>query len=45
MTKQELERKLAHCHELARVYPDGPMAETIRDMEDEVHEQLRTLTR
>lgn len=41
VTKQDLEQKLARCHELAREYPHGPMAETIRDMEDEVREQLR----
>lgn len=43
VTKQDLERQLARCHELARAYPQGPIAETIRDMEEEVREQLRTL--
>ncbi len=43
ITKQELEQQLARCHELARAYPHGPMAETIRDMEDEVRAQLRAL--
>jgi hypothetical protein len=42
ITLQELEQKLARCHELAREYPAGPMAETVRDMEEEVREQLRT---
>ena len=40
-TKQELERKLARCLELAREYPHGSMAETISDMEAEIREQLR----
>jgi hypothetical protein len=43
MTRHDLERKLARCHELAREYPTGPMAETVRDMEEEVREQLRAL--
>lgn len=43
ITAQDLEQKLARCLELARAYPDGCMAETIRDMEEEVREQLRNL--
>jgi hypothetical protein len=42
-TKEELERRLAGCLELAREYPHGSIAEMIRDMEEEVREQLRTL--
>ena len=38
-TKQELDRKLARCLELAR--PNGSMAEMIRDMEAETREELR----
>lgn len=41
MTRHALEQKLVRCQELAREYPHGPMAETIRDMEEEVREQLR----
>ena len=43
IARQDLERQLARCHELALEYPHGSMAETIRDMEEEVREQLRTL--
>ncbi|MBX9648294.1 MAG: hypothetical protein K2X57_14705 [Xanthobacteraceae bacterium] len=42
MTRQELEEKLVRCLELAREYPDGPMSETIHDVEEEVREQLRS---
>jgi hypothetical protein len=41
LTKQELERKLARCLELAREFPNGSMAEMIRDMEAETREELR----
>ena len=43
VTKEELERRLARCLELAREYPHGSIAEMVRDMEAEVREQLRTL--
>jgi hypothetical protein len=44
-TKQELEAKLARCRELAEEFRNGPTAEMIRDMEDELREQMRALNR
>jgi hypothetical protein len=44
-TRQELERKLARCRELARAFPFGSTAEMIRDMETELREQLRFIER
>ena len=42
ITRKKLEQKLLRCLELAREYPDGPMWETIHDVEEEVREQLRS---
>jgi hypothetical protein len=42
-TKQQLERKLARWRELAEEFRNGPTAEMIRDMEDELREQIRAL--
>jgi hypothetical protein len=44
-TKQQLERKLARWRELAEEFRNGPTAEMIRDMEDELREQIRALER
>ena len=44
-TKQQLEHKLARCRELAEEFRNGPTAEMIHDMEDELREQLRALER
>jgi hypothetical protein len=44
-TKQQLEHKLARCRELAEEFRNGPTAEMIRDMEDELREQIRALER
>ena len=46
-TRQKLaiENKLARCRELAREFPEGHTAEMIRDMEDELRQQLRDLDR
>jgi len=42
-SKQELERKLARCLELAKEFPRGETAEMIRDLEAELREQLRAI--
>ena len=42
-TKQQLESKLARWRELAEEFRNGPTAEMIRDMEDELREQIRAL--
>ena len=41
--KAVIEAKLAKCRELAQEFPDGPTAEMIRDLENELREQMRTL--
>ena len=41
--KQALQAKLARCQELAREFPHEPTAQTIRDMEAELREQLRAV--
>jgi hypothetical protein len=41
--KQAIEAKLARCHELAKEFPHGPTAQMIRDMEEELREQIRDL--
>jgi GTP1/Obg family GTP-binding protein len=38
-----LEKKLERCKELAREYREGRIAEMIRDMQEEIVEQLRRL--
>jgi len=43
--KQTIEAKLARCRELAQEFPDGATAQMIRDMEDELREQLRAVDR
>lgn len=43
--KQALETKLARCHELAKEFPDGSIAQMIRDLEDELRQQIRELER
>lgn len=44
-----IQRKLAHCRELMKEFPDGPTAKHIRELEDELRAELaaelRTLTR
>ena len=42
-TKLELEARLARCRDLAREFPDGSIAAMIRDMVDDLREQLRLL--
>lgn len=42
-TRQELEQRLARCVELAREFTHGPMAETLRDVEVELRNQLQAL--
>jgi hypothetical protein len=42
-TKLELEAKLARCRELVREFPDGSIAAMIRDLEDELRQQIRKL--
>jgi hypothetical protein len=41
--KQAIEAKLARCHELARQYPGGETAQMIRDLEEELRQQLRAV--
>ncbi|CUT12559.1 hypothetical protein BF49_7137 [Bradyrhizobium sp.] len=35
-----IERKLAHCRQLAKEFPDGPTAKHIRQIEDELRAEL-----
>lgn len=42
-TKLELEAKLRRYRKLAREFPNGSIAATIRDMEADVREQIREL--
>jgi hypothetical protein len=41
--KKAIERKLATCRDLARQYSDGEMARMIRELEEELRQQLRDL--
>lgn len=44
-----IQRKLAHCRQLMKEFPDGPTAKHIQELEDELRAELeaklRTLTR
>jgi hypothetical protein len=44
-----IERKLAHCRQLTKEFPDGPTAKHIRELEEELKAdlaaELGTLTR
>jgi hypothetical protein len=42
-TRSELEARLARCRDLARQFPDGAIAAAIRDMVDDLREQIRLL--
>ena len=42
-TELELEARLARCCDLAREFPDGSIAAMIRDMVDDLREQIRLL--
>ncbi|MGY4428246.1 hypothetical protein ACVWWO_000723 [Bradyrhizobium sp. F1.13.1] len=35
-----VQRKLAHCRQLAKDFPDGPTAKHIRELEDELRAEL-----
>jgi hypothetical protein len=41
--KQAIETKLAKCRELAREFPHGATAQMIREMEEELRQQMREL--
>ena len=41
--KQEIEAKLAKCGELAKEFPHGATAQMIREMEEELRQQIREL--
>jgi hypothetical protein len=41
--KQAIETKLAMCRELAQEFRDGPTAQMIRDMENELRQRLQEL--
>jgi hypothetical protein len=41
--KEALEHKLARCRELAEEFRNGETADMIRDMEEELRQQLREL--
>jgi hypothetical protein len=43
--KRAIETKLARYHELAKEFPDGAIAQVIRDFEDELRQQIRELKR
>jgi len=38
--KEAILRKLAHCRQLAKDFPDGPTAKHIRELEDELRAEL-----
>ncbi|MET4045340.1 hypothetical protein ABIC03_007072 [Bradyrhizobium sp. RT6a] len=44
-----IQRKLAHCRQLTKEFPDGPTAKHIRELEEELKAELaaelRSLTR
>jgi hypothetical protein len=42
-----IQRKLAHCRQLLKDFPNGPTAKHLRELEDELRAELelRTLTR
>lgn len=40
-----IQRKLAHCRQLAKDFPEGPTAKHIRELEDELKAELRSLER
>jgi hypothetical protein len=44
-TKLELEARLAKCRELVREFPDGAIPQMLRDLEDDLREQIRELDR
>jgi hypothetical protein len=44
-TKAQLEVQLARYRDLEREFPDGSIAAMIRDLEDELRDQLRLLER
>lgn len=37
-----IQRKLAHCRQLAKDFPDGPTARNIRELENELRAELAT---
>jgi hypothetical protein len=41
--KLAIETKLARCRELAKEFRDGSTAQMLRDMEDELRQQIRDL--
>ena len=41
--KEAIEVKLARCREQAKEFPEGHTAQMIRDLEDELSQQLRAL--
>src|ERR1700751_1445646 len=41
--KQAIETKLARCRELAQEFRDGSIAQLIRDLEDELRQQIKEL--
>jgi hypothetical protein len=41
--KEAVERKLATCRDLAREFRDGETAQMIRQLEEELRQQLRDL--
>lgn len=38
--KEAILRKLAHCRQLAKDFPDGPTATHIRELEEELEAEL-----
>jgi hypothetical protein len=41
--KRSIEAKLARCRELAKEFTLGPTADMLRDLKDELGEQMRAL--
>jgi hypothetical protein len=39
----EIKLKLERCRQLAREFPDGPTTQHIRELENELRDQLRAL--
>ena len=41
--KLELEAELSRCRDLAKDYPDGPTANNLREIENEIRQRLSAL--
>ena len=41
--KRKLETQLVRYHELLREFPEGPIADTLRDLIEELRQEIREL--